>query len=253
MKVLAINASPHKNKGNTAQVLTPFLDGMKDEGADVELFYTGDLVINPCMGDLSCMIRPDGKCIHRDDMDILIPKLRDADIIVLASPLYVDDVTGPMKTLMDRMVPLLQIFVELRNNHTRHPLKEKKLRRVILVSSCGFWETDNFDVIVAHIRAFSRNISADFAGALLRPHAGSLKGMIASGGPVLDILDAARKAGQEMIRAGTISLGLLETISRPIIPRDVFLKTSNQLFEEMQKKYTDDSSRAAGTLQEKRI
>ena len=236
MKVFVINSSPHKDKGNTALILIPFLEGMQEVGAHVELFYTSDLAINACNGDLSCMIRPDGRCIHRDDMDNLLPKIRDADILVLASPLYIDGVTGPMKTLMDRMVPLLKIFIEMRNDHTRHPLKEPKLRRIILVSSCGFWELDNFDVLVAHMQAFAKNFTAEFSGALLRPHAPSLRGMIAMGAPVQDIPDAAREAGRQMIREGKISPTIIKTISRPLIPRDVYQQTSNQHFEEMQGK-----------------
>jgi len=244
--VLAINASPHRHTGNTAEILNPFLEGMRAEGAAVELFCTEDLAINSCKGDLSCMIRPDGRCIHRDDMDELIPKIRNADILVLASPLYVDDVTGPMKTLMDRMVPLLQIFIETRDGHTRHPLKEFRKRRVILVSSCGFWELDNFDVLVAHMQAFAKNITAEFSGALLRPHAASLKGMIAMGAPVQDIPEAAREAGRQMVRENRISPGLLETISRPLVPRDVYQQTSNQHFMEMTKKLHQDAGKGPG-------
>jgi multimeric flavodoxin WrbA len=244
--VLAINASPHRNTGNTAQILNPFLEGMKEKGANVTLFCTEDLAINPCKGDLTCMIRSDGRCIHRDDMDNIIPKLRAADILVLATPLYVDDVTGPMKTLMDRMVPLLQIFIETRDGHIRHPLKESKTRRVILVSSCGFWEPDNFNVIVAHMQAFAKNITAEFSGALLRPHAASLKGMIALGAPVLDIPDAAREAGRQMVTENRISPALLETISRPLVPRDIYQQTSNQHFMEMTKKLHQDTGKGPG-------
>lgn len=67
MKVLAINGSPNKDKGNTAIILNPFLEGMRETGADVRLYYTEDLTVNPCKGDLSCYLRTPGKCIHNDD------------------------------------------------------------------------------------------------------------------------------------------------------------------------------------------
>ena len=53
LKVLAINSSPHKGNGNTALVLTPFLEGMKEAGAEIETVYTEDLNIRPCRGDLA--------------------------------------------------------------------------------------------------------------------------------------------------------------------------------------------------------
>ena len=50
MKVVAINSSPNMDKGNTALILDPFLEGMREVGADVELFYTRKMKINPCQG-----------------------------------------------------------------------------------------------------------------------------------------------------------------------------------------------------------
>lgn len=97
MKVTAINSSPRMDKGNTALVLGPFLEGMREAGAVVELFYTKQLQIHPCQGELSCWLRTPGKCFQQDDMQMLLPKLAEADVLVLATPVYVDGVTGPMK------------------------------------------------------------------------------------------------------------------------------------------------------------
>ena len=51
MKVIAVNASPRMDKGNTADILMPFLDGMREIGADVEVYYTKKLNIKPCQGE----------------------------------------------------------------------------------------------------------------------------------------------------------------------------------------------------------
>jgi len=51
MKVLAINGSPMMGKGNTALILAPFLQGMEEAGAEIDLFYTKKLKINPCQGE----------------------------------------------------------------------------------------------------------------------------------------------------------------------------------------------------------
>ncbi len=236
MKVLAINSSPRKEKGNTAVILNPFLDGMKDTGAEVELFYTGDLKINPCNGDLNCWTRRGGKCGQNDDMKLLDPKIREADVLVLASPLYCDGVTGPMKTLMDRTVPEVRPFIEIRDGHTRHPLQENvKRSKIVLVSNCGFWELDNFDPAVAHIKAYCKNADAEFAGALLRPHGEFLKTMLDMGLPVSDVIDAAREAGRQLAREGRISQDVLNTVSRELLPRDLFVEKANEYFQEMLK------------------
>jgi multimeric flavodoxin WrbA len=53
-KVVAINGSAKMEKGNTARVLAPFLDGMREAGASVELFYAKRLNVKPCMGEFYC-------------------------------------------------------------------------------------------------------------------------------------------------------------------------------------------------------
>lgn len=116
MKILVFNSSPNKDKGNTALILNPFLKGMREAGAEVELFYTMDLKINPCQGEFNCWLKTPGQCFQKDDMQMLYPK-SGADVTVFASPLYVDGISGPMKNLIDRMIPTLQPFIELRNGH----------------------------------------------------------------------------------------------------------------------------------------
>jgi multimeric flavodoxin WrbA len=54
LKVVAVNSSPNMEIGNTALILKPFLEGMREEGADVELFYALKLWIRPCQGEFGC-------------------------------------------------------------------------------------------------------------------------------------------------------------------------------------------------------
>jgi len=233
MKVLAINASPHKDKGNTALILTPFLEGMKEAGADIETVYTEDLTIHPCRGDFTCFCRPSGRCIQRDDMDTLMPKVRDADVLVFASPLYVDGVTGPMKIFIDRLVPLLQMYVETRDGHSRHQPKDTKTRKIILVSNCGFWEKDNYDPVICHMRALSKNLNAEFAGALVRPHGTFLRSAPMTGLPYEDILAAAEDAGRQLVKTGCIARETLATVSRPMLPFEKFMEVSNPMIAKL--------------------
>ena len=140
MKVLAFNNSPNMEKGNTALILYPFLEGMKKSGAEVELIYTKRMKINPCQGEFNCWLKNPGKCFQHDDMQVLYPKL-DAEIMVLATPLYVDGMSGPMKNLIDRMIPVAQPYIELRDGHCRHPLgvgSKPGQRKLVLVFELRF-------------------------------------------------------------------------------------------------------------------
>ena len=233
MKVIAINASPHMDKGNTALILTPFLQGVQQAGAEVEIFYTNKLDIKPCLGDHVCWFKTPGKCIHRDDMENLLGKLCLADIWILATPLYVDGMSGPLKNLVDRMIPIGQPIIELRDNHCRHPARDNyQASKLVLVSNCGFWELDNFDPLVGHVQALCKNLSLEFAGALLRPHGHVLKIMQDHGAPVDDIFDAARTAGEKLIAEGSIPADIQNIISRPLLPRQEFVDRANQLINQ---------------------
>ncbi len=233
IKVLAFNSSPNMDKGNTALILAPFLEGMREAGAEVELLYTKKLKINPCLGCFNCWLKTPGNCVQKDDMQVLHPKLREAEIWVLATPLYVDGVSGPMKNLMDRMIPLVQPFIELRDGHYRHPLREgTKYGKVVLVSNCGFWEMDNFDPMLVHMKAACKNLSREFAGALLRPHGGGLRPMMEMGAPLDDIFEAAREAGRQLVRDGEMSTETLATVSRELMPRETYLQVLNGWFQQ---------------------
>ncbi|MDH7597752.1 MAG: NAD(P)H-dependent oxidoreductase [Methanothrix sp.] len=223
MKVLAINGSPKMDAGNTARILNPFLDGMREEGADVELFHTRKLKIGPCNGDMSCWFRNPGRCGQNDDMQMLYPKFEDADVIVWATPVYFSGVTGPLKNLMDRQLPL----------HVPGTTPKKR-QKVVLVSSCGAWEIGAFDPIIAQMRAiYSMPDAAEFVAALLRPGAEAMRFL--PEGAMDDVIQAARDAGRELVRTGRISESLLQTVSRPLMSEEEYMKAAEKAMEEVRK------------------
>ena len=231
MNVLAINSSPKMEKSNTSLILDPFLAGLKEAGAKVELFYTRKLDIKPCTGEFHCWVKQPGECYQKDDMQTLYPKLREAEILVFATPVYVDGITGPLKNLLDRMIPLVKPIFELREGHCRHPAREKADKgKLVLVSNCGFWELDNFDPLVVHMKAMCKNMSREFAGALLRPHGSAFSYMHRQGLPVADILEAAKEAGKQLAHHGQISAETLKTISRELLPLDMYVQEINKGF-----------------------
>jgi len=221
------------DNGNTALILNPFLEGMKEVGAEVELFYTRKLKINPCRGDFICWLKTPGECWQKDDMQMLYPKLREAEIYVFGTPVYVDGVSGPMKNLLDRMIPGAQPFFELRDGHCRHLLREgHKYGKVVLVSNCGFWEMDNFDPLLVHTKAFCRNGAMEFAGALLRPHGEALRPMMEMGISLDDVFEAAREAGRQLVKDGRMSAETLNIVSRELVPLEMYIKAASEMFQQ---------------------
>jgi len=228
MKAIAINGSPHMDEGNTAMILNPFLEGLKEAGCDAELFYTRKLKIGPCNGDMSCWFINPGVCAQKDDMEILAPRLKEADIIIWASPVYYSGVTGPLKNIMDRQLPI----------HVLGSMGENK-QKIVLVSTCGDWDISMFDPLLMQMKAlYSRpDGSSSFAGALLRPMADGVKEMIKAGetGLVDGVFLAAREAGRQLAREGIISEELQQKVSRPLMPREAYYKAAQMMMDEMKK------------------
>ena len=219
IKVIVINSSPRMDKGNTALILNPFIEGMREKDAEVELFYTEKLSINPCQGDFSCAINGSGECFQKDDMEMLYPKLHNAKIWVFATPLYVSGMTGPMKTLIDRiLIPMGKPQIDLQNGHCHHPMREVvKDGKIVLISNCGYWELDNFDPLIEHIKALCFHAEREYAGALLRPHGPAFGSMARGGVDLNDIFEAAKKAGRQLIEEGELKTDTLKLISRELV------------------------------------
>lgn len=99
MKVLGIMGSP-RIKGNTDLLLEEALKGAKSQGAEVEKIVVDKLKIAPCREYMGCF--KDGNCVIRDDMDAVYPKLLEADVVILASPMFFYGLSSQAKALIDR-------------------------------------------------------------------------------------------------------------------------------------------------------
>ena len=99
MKVLGIMGSPRIG-GNTDLLLDEALKGAKSQGADTEKIVVDKLKISPCREYNGCL--RDGNCVIRDDMDDIYLKLLEADIVIVASPMFFYGLTAQVKALIDR-------------------------------------------------------------------------------------------------------------------------------------------------------
>jgi multimeric flavodoxin WrbA len=216
-RVVAVNGSPKMERGNTAMILAPFLSGMEKAGATVELFYTKRLDIEPCTGEFHCWSKQPGECHIRDGMQLLYPKLRDADILVLATPVYVP-LPGEMQNLLNRLVPLMDPVLKQRNSRTRAKFRAGvKIKKFVLVSSSGWWEMGNFGAVLRTVKELAEDFSVEFAGALLRPHANYLG---KNKEKTEEIFEAAREVGVQIVSLGKIPGDLLRVVSQPLISEE---------------------------------
>ena len=101
MNVIAINGSPHAN-GNTWLALQTVGEVLKKEGFGFEILHIGNKNIHGCIACRQCMNNTDGKCSINDDLNRFLPAIKEADGIILGSPVYYSGIAGTMKCFLDR-------------------------------------------------------------------------------------------------------------------------------------------------------
>ncbi|MEW6657512.1 MAG: NAD(P)H-dependent oxidoreductase [Thermodesulfobacteriota bacterium] len=99
-QVAALNGSPHEGFGNTSQMLAMLKEHLAEEGFALEEIFLSQQQIEYCTGCAVCLEK--GACWIRDDHKGVVKRLLDADAVILASPVYFHQVTGQMKTFLDR-------------------------------------------------------------------------------------------------------------------------------------------------------
>ncbi len=102
MKVIAFNGSARK-KGNTRQLIDIVLARLENEGMETELISLGGKELRGCIACMKCLKNQDKQCIQtKDNLNLYIEKMLEADAIILGSPTYFANVSAEMKALIDR-------------------------------------------------------------------------------------------------------------------------------------------------------
>jgi multimeric flavodoxin WrbA len=108
VKILALMSS-YRKRGNTARIVEMIevemeaLAARREEPLEFEMLYLGHVEIEFCRGCRTCFDRGEEQCPLKDDVPAIRAKIDAADGIILASPVYVDDVNGILKNWIDRM------------------------------------------------------------------------------------------------------------------------------------------------------
>lgn len=233
-KVVVINGTGRMEKGITTRLQTSFIDGMKEAGAKVELFYANKIKANPCCGSLYCWFVKPGECIFQDEMQSVISVIKESDILVLATPVYVP-LRSEFQNVLNRTVQIFEPIIEIRDGRTRARFHQSvALKKVVLIASGGWWEKDNCATVLRIAKEFTENGSIEFAGALIRTHANAMfvngddNGELTIDGK--EILNTAKEAGYSLISKGMIPQEMFDSFSRPLIGEAEWLQIMNQMY-----------------------
>ena len=110
MSNIVILVGSMRKNGNTARLAQSFAEGA-EKNNNVEIISVADYVVNPCIGCNSCFTRKGNKCFQNDDMVQIYEKLQNADIVVIASPVYFYGISAQLKAIVDRLhTPMRNTF-----------------------------------------------------------------------------------------------------------------------------------------------
>jgi len=101
-RVLILAASP-RNNGNSTILASKAAEGVKAAGGEADLVPIGKMKIAPCNACDACRAKPEAGCVIKDDMQPLYQKVRDAQAVIFATPVYWFNVSAQMKLFIDRL------------------------------------------------------------------------------------------------------------------------------------------------------
>lgn len=178
-KVLVISTSPRKG-GNSELLADEFIKGAVHAGHEVEKICLYDKKLQFCTGCLAC--QHTGKCVLHDDAAEILDKMRKADVLAFATPIYFYEMSGQMKTLLDRTNPLFP--------------GEYAFRHIYLLAASADEEASSMDGAVKGLEGWISCFDRARLTGVIRGTGADKKGEIQT---IPETLKAARELGEQII------------------------------------------------------
>ncbi|MGL5434949.1 MAG: NAD(P)H-dependent oxidoreductase [Lachnospiraceae bacterium] len=219
MRGIIINGSPKGESSNSLRLADAFARGMGM--AKIPVYHITRMNLQPCKGCFGCWRATPGRCVIRDDMDILLEEMKAADYIIWSFPLYYYSVPGILKNVIDRQLPLLSPFMEESKSggSGAHASRyDRSHQKHVLISTCGFYSPQNNYQAVYHMfdHMLGRHNYTDiFCGQ------GELFSVLQLAFRTDAYLQLVEQAGREY-RAGQITAATEEQLKELLFPKDVF-------------------------------
>lgn len=130
MNILVLNGSPRK-QGNTKKMTDSFREGAEAAGHQVDIVDVCHRNIAGCLACEYCHTTGKGTCAQQDDMQEIYKLLKEADMLVIASPIYYHGISGQLKCVLDRFYAVA------------YPAKPPRLKKIAMILSSG--DADMYD------------------------------------------------------------------------------------------------------------
>jgi len=223
MKIVAVNGS-HKGKtGNTNIMVSNFLKGAEQAGAETVNIFLADKNIGYCTACKACWFNTPGTCVVKDDMNEVLCLLQDADVWIWATPLYFDNISSMLKVFIDRLMVIGSPYWDKDKDGEYRHLTTIAVPKLIMMSNCGYPETSHFQVISHCINRHARNLGTEVIceiytseGALLSTQVAELLPMVS------DYLQALETAGKEIVTTMQVSEKTKKLLEQKFISDEVY-------------------------------
>ncbi len=253
MKILALNASHRGDLGQTHNLIDRLFAGAREAGADCEELLLARYKIQRCLSCGEC--RTPQRYLHcvyseKDDVAAIFDRMRAADLLIFATPVYVFNMSGLLKTLLDRIygtgdVDDLRVTRSgLMFHHIDAALCSKPF--VVLVC-CDNLEAEITRSVTTYFRIYARFMDAPQVGELVR-NAGRLFGHGRAGEAaalpkIQQVYAAYRQAGRELAALGRIQAATQRRANQEIIPLPGFGLIKRLPFRAVKEKFIQQANK----------
>lgn len=228
MKIVAINSSHRGDKGYTHFLIAKLFDGAKNAGAECETIVLAHHTINTCLGCRVCHKSNHYlKCIYdeKDDVKEIFAKMRNADILIFATPIYIFNMSGLMKIFLDRITSTADSGIKAiseKGLFFHHIDKQLISKPFVLLTTQDNFEIETSANVISYFKTFSHFLDAKLVGIITRK-----SGVLVGHGKepekenqypkIQQVYTAIRQAGFELVTFGKITNKTQRTTNQNII------------------------------------
>lgn len=239
MKIVAINGSPRGKASNTNVMVTAFLKGAQASGAEIINVILAEKDIRYCKGCLSCRFNH-GQCVINDDMAEIVSLENGADVLLLATPLYIHDISGTLKVYMDRSImksyDLGYGYMEktAAGEYKGIAKPERKIPKIIMMSNCGNTGRSHFQVISHWIKRTAFMMNTEVIGEIYADQGVLLTSKNEKVQPIIsNYLQLLEKAGKEIVAGMSLSEETERLLEKSFFPDELYIQGINRQIDIM--------------------
>jgi NAD(P)H-dependent FMN reductase len=233
MRILALNGSHRGRRGATQALLDRVERGALEGGAAFETLVLADRDIRPCIGCGACQAEGRHGCVpwKEDGTADVFRAMRDADIIVFATPVYVFGMSSLLKSLIERFNSECDT-ADIRVSGSGLVFHEIDAalcsKPFVLIAACDNIEAETPRCAIEYFKTYSRFMDAPMLAALPRSEAFLLerkdsdeRDRRAESSAVAEVLEAFREAGLDLARRGRVAPSIVRRAKKRIVPMPV--------------------------------